>query len=200
MKTYLTVALAAILIGGTASAQHNAQKVNFGIKGGVNLTNIYTENSTKPDDKVGFNAGFLGHIHLSRELALQPEIVYSLQGAQYTNSLGITTKRNLGYINVPVLLQYMFDNGFRLQAGPQVGFLVNAKDKSSNGNSEDIKNSFKPLDFGLSAGIGYVHPATGFGVDLRYNLGLSNINENSTVKSSNRGGQLGIFYLINHRK
>ena len=196
MKTYLTVAVAAILISGTASAQHSAQKVNIGIKGGVNLTNIYTENSTKLDDKIGFNAGLLGHIHLTREIALQPEITYSLQGAKFPNS---NAKLNLGYINVPILVQYMFDNGFRLQAGPQLGFLTSAKTK--NGNvTEDIKSSYKPIDFGLSAGIGYVQPSTGLGIDLRYNLGISDITESNLTKSANRGAQLGIFYLFNHAK
>ena len=196
MKTYLTVAIAAILIGGTASAQHSGQKVNIGIKGGVNLTNVNTENSVKLDEKVGFNVGLLGHVHLTRELALQPEIVYSLQGAKFPN---VDRKLNLGYINVPVLVQYMFDNGFRLQAGPQVGFLISAKDKI-NSSSADIKSNYKSVDFGLSAGIGYVHPASGFGVDLRYNLGLSDITKTTTSKATNRVGQLGVFYLINHKK
>ncbi|MBC7687314.1 MAG: PorT family protein [Aquabacterium sp.] len=196
MKTYLTVAVAAILIGGSASAQHSAQKVNIGIKGGVNLTNIYTENSTKLDDKVGFNAGLLGHIHLTREIALQPEITYSLQGAKFPNT---GAKLNLGYINVPILVQYMFDNGFRLQAGPQLGFLTTAKIKNASA-TEDIKSNYKPVDFGLSAGIGYVQPSSGLGLDLRYNLGISDITKSNLSKSANRGAQLGIFYLFNHAK
>ncbi len=195
MKIYLSVALAAILFAGTATAQHSAQKRNIGIKAGVNLYNINNDNNVKYDAKPGFNVGLLGHIHLAPQLALQPEIVYSLQGAKYNNAIGGETKLNLGYINVPVLVQYMFDNGFRLQAGPQVGFLVNGK-ATTNSVKTDIKDNFKTVDFGLGAGIGYVHPATGFGVDLRYNLGLSNIAANSTVKSTSRGGQLGVFYLF----
>ncbi len=193
MKLYLSLALAAILIGGTVSAQH----VNIGIKGGLNLYTINNSNGVKYDTKPDFNIGLLGHIHLAKDLAFQPEIVYSGQGAKFGS--GTTeTKVNLGYINVPLLIQYMFDNGFRLQAGPQVGFLVNAKSKTNN-VSTDIKNDVKPVDFALGAGVGYVHPATGFGVDARYNFGLSNINEVSTVKSLNRGAQIGVFYLFNHK-
>jgi hypothetical protein len=104
----------------------------------------------------------------------------------------------LDYINVPLLLQYMFDNGFRIEAGPQVGFLINAKSETGNTNT-DIKNSLKSVDLGLGLGIGYIHPPSGFGVDARYNLGLSNINENSNVKSTNNGFQLGVFYLFKHK-
>ena len=93
----------------------------------------------------------------------------------------------------------MFDNGFRLQAGPQVGFLISAKSET-NGVKADIKNQLKKIDFAVSAGVGYVHPPSGFGVDLRYNLGLSNINDDNTDnKLTNRGVQFGVFYLFNHK-
>jgi hypothetical protein len=193
MKFIATMATAAILFTNAA----NAQNVNIGIKGGLNVYNINNDNGAKYDDKVGFNVGLLGHIHLTKQLALQPELVYSTQGAKSTTA-GIETKLNLGYINVPILLQYMFDNGFRLQAGPQIGFLTSAKAKT--GSTEfDFKSSLKSVDVAIGAGLGYVHPASGLGLDARYNIGLSNINENSSVKSYNRGLQLGVFYLFNHK-
>ena len=193
MKLYLNVAVAAILMTATAKAQN----VNIGIKGGLNIYNINNNNGVKFDNLVGFNLGLIGHIHLAKQLALQPELVYSAQGAKHTTEGG-ETKIHLGYINVPILLQYMFDNGFRLEAGPQIGFLVNAKAKTPNSNV-NIKNDIKKVDVGLGAGIGYVNPASNFGIDARYNLGLSNINENSSVKSTNRGFQVGIFYLFHHK-
>lgn len=193
MKLYLNVALAAILMTATAKAQN----VNVGIKGGLNIYNINNNQGQKYDNLLGFNLGLIGHVHLAKQLAFQPEIVYSAQGAKFTTA-GVQTKIQLGYINVPLLLQYMFDNGFRLQAGPQVGFLVNAKSKSPN-STIDIKNNLKKVDVGLGAGIGYVNPATNFGIDARYNLGLSNINENTSVKSTNRGFQVGVFYLFHHK-
>lgn len=193
MKFYFSSVIIAILITGSVSAQH----VNVGIKGGLNVFNINNENGTKYDPKVGFHLGLLGHIHLAKQLALQPELVYSAQGAKF-NIGNVETRYKLGYINVPVLFQYMFDNGFRLQAGPQVGFLVSAK-AETNGNNTDIKNSFEKVDFALGVGAGYVNPKTGFGIDARYNLGLSNINNNTSVNSTNRGFQLGVFYLLGHK-
>jgi hypothetical protein len=194
MKIYAMVAMAAILMTATASAQH----VNIGLKAGANFYNINNDNDVEFDGKTGFHAGLLGHIHLAPQLALQPEIVYSSQGAKYTFTGGTETKLNLDYINVPVLFQYMFDNGFRLQAGPQVGFLVNAKAETA-GVKTDVKDDFNTIDFGIGAGAGYVHVPSGFGVDLRYNLGLSNINEDDAVKSHNRGFQVGVFYLFKHK-
>ena len=171
--------------------------MNVGIKGGLNLYNIHNDNSSEYDTKVGFHAGLIGHIHLTRQFAVQPELIYSTQGAKYTVA-GTESKLNLGYINLPILLQYMFDNGFRLQAGPQVGFMINAKNEVGNTKS-DVKDNFNTVDFGIGAGVGYVHTPSGFGIDARYNLGLSNINESSSVKSTNRGFQLGVFYLFKHK-
>ena len=193
MKFYLSLALAAVLMVSTANAQH----VNIGIKGGLNLYNIKNDQGLKYDTKAGVNIGLLGHIHFTKQFALQPELVYSSQGGKYTVA-GVDTKVKLAYINVPVLFQYMFENGFRLEAGPQVGFLASAKSET-NKTTTDIKDNTKPVDFSLGAGVGYLHPKSGFGVDARYNLGLSNINNNSTVKSTNRGFQLGVFYLFDQK-
>ncbi len=192
MKFYLSVATAAILITGTANAQH----ANIGIKAGLNLYTIKSDN-TDFSTKAGFHAGLIGHIHMTKQFALQPEIVYSAEGGKYKNA-GVETSIKLDYINVPVIFQYMFDNGFRLQAGPQVGFLINAKSEA-NKITTDIKDNLKSIDFALGAGVGYVDPSSGFGIDARYNVGLSNINDNSSVKSTNNGFQAGVFYLFKHK-
>jgi len=191
MKSIIaTIVLLTVMSVGAVQAQN----VNIGIKGGLNAYNISNDNGTEYDTKLGANVGLLGHIHLSPQFALQPELVFSMQGAQSDN---IDVSLNLNYLNVPVLVQYMFDNGFRIQAGPQVGFLMSAK--ADNGTSTDVKDNFNDIDVALSLGASYVHPPTGFGVDVRYNHGLSDITESSAFDNYNRGFQIGIFYLFNHR-
>lgn len=196
---FLIGLMTAILITGIASAQHgNTQvgQINIGVKSGVNLYNVHNVDNSNNDQIPGYNFGLFGHIHLNSHFAFQPEIVYSTQGAKYTTDSRIT-KYNLDYVNVPFLLQYMFDNGFRLQAGPQVGFLISAKSKSDN-NITDNKNDLKPMDFGVSIGASYVFPPSGFGIDARYNLGLGNINKNTAINSTNRGIQLGVFFIFGY--
>jgi hypothetical protein len=51
----------------------------------------------------------------------------------------------------------------------------------------------------LGAGIGYVEPSSGLGIDARYNIGLTDISENTAFKSTNRGFQIGLFYLFQHK-
>ncbi|ALI97753.1 hypothetical protein DC20_00555 [Rufibacter tibetensis] len=166
--------------------------MNLGIKGGLNLYSISNSNY---NTKEHFNAGLLSHFHLSDRVGLQPEIMFSGQGGKLNNSSN--PRLNLSYINVPVLLQYMYNNGFRLQAGPQIGYLVSANSKN-DGVSTDVKSGFNSLDFGISAGVSYVFVQTGIGLDARYNHGISNINENNANRSTNRGFQLGVFYMFKH--
>ncbi len=194
MKVHLSMAIVAMFMAGVMQAQH----VNIGIKGGLNLYNIKYNNDVKYDTKAGLHAGLLGHIHVTKNFAIQPELLFSAQGAKWETG-GVETKLNLNYLNVPILLQYMFDNGFRFEAGPQVGFLLTAK--SDNGTTEtDVKSDLNGLDAGLAFGLGYIHVPSGFGVDARYNLGLTNIIEDdNSVKANNRGFQLGVFYQFKHK-
>ena len=77
-----------------------------------------------------------------------------------------------------------------------MGLLTGAHYKEK-GNSTDVKGSYNSVEFGIPLGVGYVSPS-GFGIDARYHLGLSNINENDMNKAYNRGIQFGLFYLFNH--
>ena len=82
---FLIGLITAILITCVASAQHGnspAGHVNLGIKGGLNVYNVYNDNNTKYDQRTGFHFGLLGHIHFDNQWAIQPEIVYSAQGAK----------------------------------------------------------------------------------------------------------------------
>lgn len=194
MKYLINAAVAVFLMIGTVSAQH----MNVGVKAGLNLFNIESDDNSSSDMKAGINVGLLGHFHLSETLAFQPEVVFSGQGAKFTNGV-LDSKLKLDYVNVPLLLQYMFDNGFRLQAGPQIGFLIAANSDTDPNNNIDVKSNYKSVDFGLGIGGSYVHPPSGFGIDLRYNFGLSNINESDAVNSTNNGVQLGVFYLFGHK-
>ena len=192
MKHYLIGLIAVMMIAGTAMAQHN----NFGIKGGLNAYTIYSDDNSSADTKIGFHLGLISHIHLGNQFAIQPEFIYSTQGSQYTIGSS-TAKLNLNYVNVPLLFQYMFDNGFRLMAGPQVGFLVSAKTEIDN-TKTDVKDNLKKIELAFGIGASYVHPPSGFGVDARYNFGLNNINDVGSVNSYNRGLQVGVFYLFRH--
>lgn len=158
------------------------------IKAGVNLADLKIEgvNNDVTDMKVGFHGGLGAHFHLAPEWALQPEVMYSQEG---TEVAGIKTK--LDYVNIPLMLQYMFNNGFRLEAGPQFGFLVNAEDERGG----DLDNVYKTPNVGLGVGLNYLS-YSGLGVGARYNLGLSHIGEGDARDINTRTLQFSLFYMF----
>jgi hypothetical protein len=183
--------VAAALLSTAGIAQ---EKPVFGLKAGLNVATLNIASSTSNDSRIGLHAGVLAHIHLTPQWGLQPEIVYSAQGMKTSTT---NTTRKLDYINVPIMVQYMFDNGFRAQAGPQIGFLVDAEDELNDGREIELPNTFKTVDAGLGFGFGYLS-YTGIGIDARYNLGLSNIREVGS-ETKNRVLQIGIFYMFDTR-
>jgi hypothetical protein len=178
-------------------SQVNAQHVEFGLKGGLNVSNIHSSPGTEDyNARASVYAGGLAHIHLSEHIAIQPELVYSSQGTKSTLA-DVNYTLRLNYINIPVLFQYMVGDGFRLQTGPQLGLLAGAK-VNSGGTTKDVKGDYTTGDFSWAVGASYLTPM-GLGFDARFNFGLSNINNTSTNAGFyNRVFQLGLFYQFKH--
>ena len=170
----------------------NAQDVKFGAKAGLNLSNIGgdLENTSS---KVGFQVGGFAEIKVSDKFAIQPELLYSAQGAKSEYSevdsdlVTISSKltQKLAYLNIPVMAKYFVTEGFSLEAGPQFGFLMSANAETevsalgeSASVSADNKDYFESIDFGLNFGAGY-DVSENINLGVRYSLGLSNIAKDS---------------------
>lgn len=167
----------------------------FGLKAGLNIANTSNTETGESGTKLGAHAGALAHIHLAPSFSLQPELMYSNQGGEFNG-----VKVNLHYLNIPLLVQYNFNNGFRLQTGPQAGFLVGVDDRIDGEQSNIFStDDFKSTDVSWSFGLGYLS-RTGIGIDGRYNLGLSKINADPTRggKTTNRVFQVGLFYMFDN--
>jgi hypothetical protein len=189
MKKLVVLVLTAGLFM-TASAQ-----VQIGLKAGANFATLTGSDVQDAKMKVDFHGGAFASIGLFNSCFLQPELLYSGQGAKGTvDGTDFTVSQT--YLNVPVLFQYRHSSGLFAETGPQLGFLLAAKVKEG-GLSEDVKSSYKSTDFAWAFGLGYLLPSIHAGIDARYNLGLSNISANaqsSAVKNS--VFQVGLFYMF----
>ncbi len=174
-----------------------AQTPKIGVKAGLNISNIAW--TTNTDSRFGAHIGLLGHVHLAPQWALQPEVIYSQEGAKQDVTGGSVTWKN-DYVNLPLMIQYMFDNGFRIEAGPQLGLLVNSKAEDDDGVEGSTNDVFKSTNVSLGFGLNYLS-YSGLGVGGRYNLGLSKINEPGFIQAKANTFQLSLFYLLdNHHK
>jgi hypothetical protein len=183
------------------------KKAAFGLKGGVNIANLKIgdfETVNNYHTRTSFHLGSLAHIHLNQQLALQPELFFSGQGTKYKSNYqmddvpDVAYDWHLNYLNVPVLLQYLPCKGFRVETGPQVGLLLSAKSKDKY-DEQDIKENLKGGDFSWVFGAGYA-TKLGLGMDIRYNLGVADINKNLVLSAKNKVFQIGLFYLFKENK
>jgi hypothetical protein len=191
-----------ILIFSIVALSSAKSQVQFGVKAGMNLANLMVSPSD-PETSYGsltsFNGGLLASLPIADALTVQPEINYSGQGSKVSGG-GSSGTINYDYINVPVLIKYNHSSGLFAETGPQAGFLISAKAKV-DGQSIDIKDGVESFDFSWAFGLGYKIPDVNLGIDIRYNLGITNTDKpisgsNSDFKVKNSVFQFGIFYLF----
>ena len=175
----------------------NAQ-IEYGIKAGFNISNIGGSDVNNNKARIFPHFGAFLEAGLTDKVSIQPELMYSGQGTRLEIP-GDDIKLNLGYLNLPVLLKYNFDAGFYAGVGPQLGFLLSAKQKVG-GSKFNVKDDTRNIDFAWVFDLGYQPKGSKIGVDARFNLGLSKLDEDGNAKSYNRVFQVGVFYVLGSTK
>ncbi|RYF97693.1 MAG: PorT family protein [Chitinophagaceae bacterium] len=100
-----------------------SQGFQLGVKAGANVSN-YTGGDLKNKAIVGFVGGATFGFLLGDHFSIQPEVLFSSQGARIEDVGNNDEKYTVSYINLPVLAKIRFTGGLYLEAGPQVGFKV----------------------------------------------------------------------------
>jgi hypothetical protein len=184
MKKISSIALV-LITSLAASAQTETSKptpmaitTRFGIKAGVNLAKLRPsddDNQYSTNLKTTFGGGAFVNIPLGTGgVAVQPEVLYSRQGSKITQTTTVGTstttntyEQDLGYITVPVMLQWKSTGGFYVETGPQAGFLIAAQQEGPGTDN----------DFSWGAGVGFLS-RVGLGIGARYNHGFTNVLDN----------------------
>lgn len=181
-----------------------AQGISGGVKAGMNLSNQkYTADGFSLDTKAkpGLHAGIFAVIMINEKMGIQPEALYSMQGARWDYA-GDDSKLKFAYISVPVLFRYNITDMISVHAGPQFGILASAKYEDEDGDETDIKDDSKGMDFGAAMGGEFELP-NGIGFGARYVIGLSNIAEDDPdidESIKNRVFQIYVKYTIFGKK
>ena len=141
------------------TAKSLSQGVDLGIKVGANFATL-TE-LPNVDTRTGLNFGAFFTIKFNDKIAIQGDVLYSQQGAEFD-----LDKVDLDYVNVPIVFKYYLVKKLNLHIGPQFGFLVSDFDAS------EFEDSYESTDVSGVVGLGLDLPL-GFRVDGRYNFGLT---------------------------
>jgi hypothetical protein len=182
-KINLTLIIAIITI-----LSVNAQ-TTFGVKAGVNFASFsYTADYIPFEEaekgRTSLHFGVVAEIQISDKFSFQPELLFSPQGTSYDNldwdgGHIQESALKLSYLTMPLMAKYYVAEGFSLEAGPQIGYLLSARDAYvdltyGDNYADDWYEDTKKVDHGLNFGIGY---KLDFGLNFgaRYYLGLSHV-------------------------
>jgi hypothetical protein len=196
-NSFIMKKLALVLLAGISIASAQAQ-IQFGVKAGANFATQSGSDAVGAKTLVGFNGGVFLRLPVAPHISVQPEIMYSGQGASYDGTGG-TESDHAHYLNIPILLKFSHGSGFYAETGPQFGFIMSAHAKQG-GNSIDIKQYYNSADFAWAFGVGYKIPMSPVGIDFRYNVGIANVEDRSTSNTTgsvrNDVLQLGLTYVL----
>ncbi|MEX2569357.1 MAG: porin family protein [Cyclobacteriaceae bacterium] len=192
-------------------AQSNNPGPKFGIKGGLNLSQLYVEQPNVEDEnmKMGIHFGVFGKIPVNSFVAVQPEVLYtnmgskiSYGGSDFENLFGIESgeiRFNLNYIQVPLTLAVNL-GPLNIHAGPYLSYLLSANVsdwESSDASPTEVREldteDFNRTDYGVVLGVGF--DIKGVNVGARYNFGMREVGKeglagNLTDNSKNSVGQI----------
>lgn len=159
--------------------------VAFGAKAGLNFATVIG-NTSDTSILIGVHFGGMAEISINKQLAVQPEVLFSMQGATYSKK-GNT---QLNYLLLPVIGKYYIKENLSLEAGPHLGLLLSARDGGDN-----INKHITSTDLGFNIGAGY-KLKNNINLGLRYSIGLTNINDNSHSKINNAVLQVSAGYFF----
>lgn len=190
MKKILLIIFTCVCCLCDASAQASA-----GPKFTLNFANVTGSGSGQPNKfKFGYSAGFFLRVDLSETLGLQLETLYSTRGYKKSTSYGnlaamkdTSAVNNFSYIDFPFLLDIAIGNGGFMNIGPQIGYIVSAREKgtvtfTSNGSVQtqtiDTSNvfGFRTTEYSLVLGGGYKFNFP-MAASLRFVYGMTKLYE-----------------------
>lgn len=125
--------------------------------------------------------GFTGGVELGYQANrwLQPSIglFFQQQGSNFEfKELGVThtSKENFNYLTIPVLANFYIIDGLALKTGIMPGFLLSAKETTSN-SSFDVKDKSNSFQMQIPVGISYEFSK--FVIDARVAIPVTKANK-----------------------
>lgn len=182
----LSVLVTLLLQTSLLRAQETSSRIlpRIGLKGGLNLSNFFTQDIDDKNALIGFNAGMFIKMPVSKSFSVQPELYFTTKGSQvsYNNLFASGDARfRLSYLEMPVLLVWNINSNFNIHGGPCIGYLLSGD--VTNESSAPVFDFEKNIDIDnynkmeASVAVGAAIDIRKISLGLRYNYGITAIGK-----------------------
>ena len=183
----LSISALLLLCSFSVFAQTKEQKNIFGIMGGGTVSRISDYDG---ETLIGLTGGLYWEYRLSQKFSLMSNILYSQRGEVGKDNLnGI----KLSYINLPIMVKYGLTDNLGISTGINSDMLVSVE------AGDLTKDDFKGTDWGIPIGISY-NITNHLQVAFLYNIGLSNLLNDSDTNYQSNWANLTIAYMFKKKK
>ena len=168
----------------------------LGVKGGVNMAKFKTKNTFDSENQTGYFGGIWARIG-GAGIHLQPELYLSGKNSVLVNNIGENNKVRFTSLDLPILIGTKIGAagfGLRLNAGPVITYNLDKEQNFSKASSASFKGEFKDKLFSAQFGVGL--DISKLSVDLRYETGLSEINDKNYPTTKLNLYTLGIGFRV----
>jgi hypothetical protein len=184
--TRTAACVAALLWAAPVAAQ------TWGVKGGLNLSDVTLEDFDTSAEPSAVAGGFF-RLPFIAGMQIQVEGLVAQRRVTFDDSV----RDELNYLEVPMLARYrvLSVGGRPVHAlgGGVLAFRLSAKEVFSGGESEDVKDSYEPVEFGVAVG-GEVTLTRHWLADVRYVFGVMNIYDIPGFDAKFRTWQVTVGY------
>lgn len=199
MKNNLLILL---LAGSIAINIPSDAQLAAGLKGGMNYAGFSKHDGGK---RISGHGGIFILTRFNAKWHMQSELCYSSEGQKYTFTevVGETQQETerivaVNFVSLPVMFQYFAARNFYMEAGPQLSFIISAKDKGPGNEKLNVKRSLTNTQFAFNAGMGLMTGnKTSFYV--RYCMGLTDLTLFDDNADYSRVLQAGIFFRLSKK-
>jgi opacity protein-like surface antigen len=205
MKRTVLVCAAVLLVAASVPKPAAAGvTVDFGIKGGLNITTLAYSGSVEWWDNLGYTNGPIFGVFFSLgrgPVTIQPEVFYSRRGSKLEINASDHIVYRSEFLEVPVLVKWNVISGPIspvVFAGPFGAFSFSYKEIKTIGGTTlttDISEGHSKSDYGLIFGGGLEYKLKSIKLILegRYTMGMRNIEYQSETDSFKNSGFSVLF-------
>ena len=202
MKVAKQFYLLIVILFLSLSVQAQESPLTFGIKGGINLSNL-SGNIKDSKPKIGYQGGITLDYRITPDIFIFTGLELTNKGAKEKDAVladgNIKSKHNPLYLQIPLHAAYKMmiseSSNIALHAGPYVAYGISGKYKTEiNSNLIGIENKNPSIDyfgdkgfakrFDYGFGLGISAEVNKFVLNIGFDVGLANIANDITMLDS----------------